>query len=76
MNELLMEFQELKEMKENIRRSVNALELCWGCERICECKQQTVDDAAPVWLCIRCRNKFSDYQPMAENLFRTAVSKF
>ena len=70
MYEALVEFRELKEMKENIRRSVNALELCWSCQRICECEQGIVDDAAPVYLCTGCRGKFSCYQPVrAENSF-------
>lgn len=64
MYEALAEFRELKEMKENIRRSVNALELCWSCQKICECERGIVDDAAPVWLCTGCQSKFSSYQPV------------
>jgi len=48
------EIQELSQMKENISRSVNSLELCWSCERICECEEGLVDDAAPAWLCAEC----------------------
>jgi len=62
MYEALTEFLELKEMKVNIRRSVNALEMCWNCERICECERGILDDAAPVWLCTWCRSKFSSFQ--------------
>lgn len=48
------EVRELKEMRENIRHCVDSLEMCWSCQRICECEQQVVDDAAPVWLCWDC----------------------
>lgn len=50
------ELDELIEMRENIRRSVQALELCWSCQRVCECEQRIVDDAAPVWLCRECQS--------------------
>ena len=49
--------EELAEMRENVRRTVNALEWCWGCERISECEQTYVDDGAPVWLCEACSRK-------------------
>ncbi len=44
---------ELKEMRDGIRRSVNSLELCQICERICECEQWLLNDAL-VWVCIEC----------------------
>ena len=50
--------QELTQMRENIRR-MRSLELCWGCERICECEEGIVDDAAPVWLCGECQRRVS-----------------
>ncbi|MBI1955914.1 MAG: hypothetical protein HYS38_05925 [Acidobacteria bacterium] len=55
MNEVLVEVQELVQMRDNIRRHVDALELCWSCQRISECEQAVVDDGAPVWLCCQCR---------------------
>lgn len=55
MNEVLEAVQELVEMRENIRRHIQALELCWSCQRISECEQVVVDDGAPVWLCRVCR---------------------
>lgn len=45
--------RELKEMREHIRRSVDSLELCAGCQRICECEQAKVDESL-IWLCIEC----------------------
>ena len=50
------ELDELSEMRENIRRSVQALELCWSCQRVSECEQRIVDDSAPVWLCRQCQS--------------------
>jgi hypothetical protein len=44
---------ELKEIRDRIRRSVNSLELCHACGRICECEQWLVNDV-PVWVCIEC----------------------
>ena len=57
MSEALLEVQELTQMRENIRRHVDALELCWSCQRISECDQVTVDDGASVWLCQDCREQ-------------------
>ena len=51
------ELDELHEMRANIRRGVDALELCWSCQRIAACEQTVVDDAAPVWLCRDCHAK-------------------
>ena len=48
------EIEELLEMRENIRRSVEALELCWSCQRISECQPGYVDDGSIVWLCPEC----------------------
>ena len=59
MNTTMTELDELHEMQENIRRNVGALELCWMCQRVCECEQSLVDDAAPVWLCRECRGKLA-----------------
>lgn len=50
---------ELKQLRDNICRTVNSLELCWGCERICECEQWLVNEAVPVWLCIHCLSEVS-----------------
>ena len=63
MHASMTELDELQEMRENIRRSVAALELCWSCQRVCECAQDLVDDAAPVWLCQDCREKLAATAP-------------
>ncbi|MBI4464413.1 MAG: hypothetical protein HY647_06885 [Acidobacteria bacterium] len=54
MYKTFVETQELTEMRENIRRSVEALELCWSCQYISECRQSYIDDGSAVWLCPKC----------------------
>ena len=53
----IAEFDELTQMRENIRRSVEALELCWSCQCVAECEPAPVDDGPPVWLCAGCATK-------------------
>ena len=53
----MTETEELSQMRDNIRRSVDALELCWSCQRVSECEPATVDDGPPVWLCSGCATK-------------------
>ena len=47
---------ELKEIRGRIRSSVNSLELCQVCERICECEQWLLNDVL-VWVCIECLSR-------------------
>ena len=63
MQEALAEFKELKQIKENVRRNINALECCWNCEKISECEQGFGDGTARVWLCTGCRRMLSSYRP-------------
>jgi hypothetical protein len=53
MNDVPLGPYELKEIRGRIRKSVNSLELCEVCERICECEQWLVNDVQ-VWVCIEC----------------------
>jgi hypothetical protein len=53
----LEEFVELIRMRENVRRSVDTLELCWGCQKICECQKPLGEDDEPHWLCEHCLEK-------------------
>ncbi len=50
----LVERKELAGMRKNIIRNVNALEYCWCCQRVSECKPENFDDGPPVWLCGEC----------------------
>lgn len=54
------EFQELVEMRENIRRNISSLELCWNCQKISECRQWLVNEIVPVWLCDSCVDEVTD----------------
>ena len=60
----LSELQELTEMRENIRRTIEALELCWSCERVSECEPVVVDDGPPVWLCFDCAARVQSRKPL------------
>ena len=48
------EMQELRQMRDNIRRSVQALELCWSCQSICDGEAVIIGDGPPVSLCSAC----------------------
>jgi hypothetical protein len=50
----LMAGKELNEMQENVRRAVNALELCWRCQRVSECQKYVLGNMVLVWLCAGC----------------------
>jgi hypothetical protein len=53
----IAEIEELREMRSNIRRGVNALELCWSCEKLCEGEKVTLDKRVHVWLCQECQQE-------------------
>jgi len=40
------------QMRENIRRVVGSLEVCWRCQRIAECRKYILENT--VWLCNDC----------------------
>ena len=65
--------EELREMRSNILRSINSLELCWRCQRICECDQWLVNEVALVWICRECRPKIS-YRLEKPPKFRVSYS--
>ncbi len=52
-----VEALELRKIRRNVRRSVESLELCWACQRICECEHRMVESGPPVWLCQECLQK-------------------
>ncbi len=49
-----VEALELMKIRKNVRRSVESLELCWACQRICECEHRMVENGPAVWLCQEC----------------------
>ncbi len=40
------------QMRENIRRVVGSLEVCWRCQRVSECRKYILGNS--VWLCNVC----------------------
>ncbi len=53
----LEEFKELLQIRENVRRNANALELCSSCQRISECDEAISDNGRRLWLCNHCWNE-------------------
>ncbi len=41
-------------MRENVRRAVSALEVCWRCQRVSECQKYILGNLVLVWLCGEC----------------------
>ena len=42
------------QMRENIRRVVGSLEVCWRCQRVSECRKYILGNTVGVWLCNDC----------------------
>ena len=42
------------EMRENVRRAVKALEVCWRCQKVSECQKYVLGNMVLVWLCETC----------------------
>jgi len=54
------EYGELLSIRKNVHRTVGSLELCWSCQRICECQEASVNEDTPLlWVCNECLGKLS-----------------
>lgn len=42
------------EMRDNVRRAVLSLEVCWKCQRVSECLKYVLGQTVLVWLCNEC----------------------
>jgi hypothetical protein len=51
---VLTEIEELRGLRSNIRRGVNALEVCWSCEAVCEGTAWKSAGGRTLWLCRGC----------------------
>jgi len=72
----LKDGRELVQMKENVRRAVESLELCWRCQRVSECQKYVLGNMILVWLCPCCLTELHQPQPSpAKPRTRTAVSR-
>ena len=60
------EIDELREMRNNVRRGVNALEICWSCEKLCEVSRTVLGDGNRVWLCGPCEREALAHRSRAE----------
>ncbi len=72
----LKDGQEMVQMKENVRRAVEALELCWRCQRVSECQKYVLGNMVLVWLCPGCLMEL--HQPplsSAKSRTRTAPAR-
>jgi hypothetical protein len=54
--------QDWVEMRENIRRAVSALEVCWRCQRVSECQRYILGNLVLVWLCQGCLKEMEQPQ--------------
>ena len=50
----LMPARDWIQMRENVRRAVSALEVCWRCQRVSECQKYILGNLVLVWLCGEC----------------------
>jgi hypothetical protein len=46
--------QDMVSMRENIRRAVASLDLCWRCQCVSECQKYVLGNMVLVWLCGSC----------------------
>ena len=59
----LMVGTEWVEMRDNIRRAVLSLEVCWKCQRVAECSKHILGQTVLVWLCKGCQSQMEKPQP-------------
>jgi len=50
----LMPAKDWIRMRENVRRAVSALDVCWRCQRVSECQKYILGNLVLVWLCGEC----------------------
>jgi len=59
----LTQAENLIEMRENIRRAVQSLDVCWRCQRVSECQKYILGNLVLVWLCQGCMGEMEQPQP-------------
>lgn len=55
--------QECKAMRDNIRRVVESLEVCWKCQRVSPCQKYVLGNVVLVWLCKGCVQEMEQPRP-------------
>ena len=58
--------KEVLEMRKNVKRAVQSLELCWKCQKISECQKFVLGQTVLVWLCPGCMCEME--KPLPERL--------
>ena len=64
--QLVKEGQEMVEMRANVRRAVESLELCWRCQRVAECQKYVLGNMVLVWLCPGCLMQLHQPQSVSQ----------
>ena len=59
----LTSVEDLAEMRENVRRAVSSLDVCWRCQRVSECQKYILGNLVLVWLCQSCMGDMEQPQP-------------
>jgi len=47
-------YNEWNQMRDNVRRVVLSLEVCWNCQRVSQCQKQVLGGTVMVWFCKEC----------------------
>jgi hypothetical protein len=55
--------QDLTAMRENVRRAVDSLEVCWRCQKVSECQKYILGNLVLVWLCGGCMGEMEQPAP-------------
>ena len=59
----LKQTENLLEMRENVRKAVQSLDVCWRCQRVSECQKYILGNLVLVWLCHGCMSEMEQPQP-------------
>jgi hypothetical protein len=59
----LKQTDNLTEMRENVRKAVASLDVCWRCQRVSECQKYILGNLVLVWLCQDCMGEMEQPAP-------------
>jgi hypothetical protein len=77
MSAVPISLNELKQMKENVRRVVDSLDICWRCQNVTECQRHVLGNLVLVWLCSGCRadmDQLHDHPPPQAKRTRKVIA--
>lgn len=61
-DQMTMTSQTMLEMRENVRRVVESLDVCWRCQNVTECRRHVLGNLVLVWLCAGCLQEMEHLQ--------------